>query len=186
MNKTYKDSIQAAQKLLLQSKDAAHDYSHAERVAKDIKAICQAINFRAEEPLLEVCAWWHDVGRLYNPNHEKLSAKLLNKDLKHRGVTYKVRRRAFLSVYKHRLRMHPRTIEGRILRDADKLDEISIERWQKCEETGNHRHNERILKRNLPGLRNKFYFPKSKALYDARIDNFKDYLSGLGVKVDGF
>jgi HD superfamily phosphodiesterase len=116
----YKNSIAEAERLLSHSRDAGHGLGHARRVAKDARAIAASLGYE-DLDLIEACAWWHDVGRLYNTDHEKLSARLMSQDLKMRGVDYKTRRKAYKAVYKHRWDMEPSTIEGKIIKTPTSL-----------------------------------------------------------------
>ncbi len=158
-----------------------HDYSHAERVVKNARYIGKELGFHDVE-LLEVCGWWHDVGRLYNPDHEKLSAKLMADDLKSRGVDFKTRREAYKAVYKHRYDMNPKTVAGKIIKDADKLDFISVERWNKRESAGQHNNNLRNLAM-LPNIRRSFYFEATRLIFDRRLNRFAENLEHQGTLV---
>lgn len=174
MKKPYEDSILAAQRLLQTTHDVGHDIGHARRVAHDVRLIGRQVGYE-DIDLLEVCAWWHDVGRLYNPNHEVLSAKLMSRDLKKRGIGYKTRRQAYKAVYRHRLTMHPKTVQGKIIKDADKLDFLSVERWNSREATGERLKNQKNLAR-LPYVRQHLYFGVSRQLFDERLGGFAENL----------
>jgi hypothetical protein len=170
----YKESILEAQHIMKTTKDVGHDFGHAQRVARDVRLIGEQIGYK-DVDLLEVCAWWHDVGRLYHPDHEKLSAKLMIYDLKKRGVNYWTRREAYKAVYKHRWDMEPKTIQGQIIKDADKLDFISIERWNQRKMAGDMDSNHRNLKR-LAYVREHLYFDASRQLFDKRLAAFNHIL----------
>lgn len=174
----YKNSILEAQRLLRSTDDVGHDFGHGQRVVKNARLIGTKIGF-SDLDLLEVCGWWHDVGRLYNPNHEKLSAKLMSRDLKRRGVDYKTRRRAYKAVYKHRWDMKPKTLQGCVIKDADKLDFISVERWRQRERAGDRTHNQKILGM-LPQVRQNLYFDISRQLFDKRLEEFAENLEHSG------
>lgn len=155
--------------------DVGHDLTHAQRVAADARVIGVDLNYD-DLDFLELCGWWHDVGRIYNPDHEKLSAKLMCQDLKRRGVAHKTRRLAHKAVYKHRWDMEPKTIEGRIIKDADKLDFISVERWNMRQVAGDQVRNQKNLDR-LPYIRSHFYFDISRRLFDQRLGAFAENLA---------
>jgi HD superfamily phosphodiesterase len=162
------------------TKDVGHDFGHAQRVARDVRLIGEKLGYE-DVDLLEVCAWWHDVGRLYHPDHEKLSAKLMIYDLKKRGVDYWTRREAYKAVYKHRWDMEPKTMQGQIIKDADKLDFISVERWNQRVAAHDMKSNHRNLSR-LPYVRKHFYFDISRQLFDKRIGKFAENLEHAGAR----
>ena len=156
------------------ARDPGHDKEHARRVARDAHKIAVELGY-TDPDLIEVCAWWHDVGRLYQNDHEKLSAHLLSRDLKTRAVSLSTRRKAYKAVYKHRWDMEPSTIEGKIIKDADKLDFLSTERWNQRQDAGEESANQSNLKL-LPYVRKHLYFEVSRRLFDERLGDFAENL----------
>lgn len=177
----YKNSILEAQQLLKKTHDVGHDFGHSRRVAQNARLIGEKLGYK-DIDLLEVCGWWHDIGRLYNPDHEKLSAKLMSRDLKKRGVDFRVRRQAYKAVYKHRWDMDPKTMQGMIIKDADKLDFISVERWRQREAAGDMKSNRRNLEM-LPYVRMHFYFDETRQIFDERLAVFAENLEYSGAMI---
>lgn len=167
----YSNLTLSAKTLLLEASDKAHDVLHAQRVAENARIIADELEY-GNADLLELCGWWHDVGRLIdNANHEKISADMLKKELLSEGFDETTASTAYQSVVFHKWNMKPETIEGQIIRDADKLDFISIERWNACLSAGQYEHLNDISEL-LPALRGMLHFPESKMLYDNRISSF--------------
>lgn len=75
--------------------------------------------------------------------------------------------------------MEPKTLEGEIIRDADKLEFISIARWKSRLE------NDDIVSLNycadlLPKLRNELlHLDVSKKIFDRKIINFKTFIRSV-------
>jgi len=167
----FKDSILEAKRLLANSKDKAHDIEHAHRVSEDCVRIGKSLGYENLN-LLELCGWWHDVGRLINDdNHENISANMLKSDLLTRGYDGKTAQTAYDAIVFHKWSMNPKTLEGDIVRDADKLDFISIERWRACIESSQLKHLKDIkaLLNKLPEL---FALDESKNLFTQRFEIF--------------
>jgi hypothetical protein len=75
--------------------------------------------------------------------------------------------------------MQPKTIDGKIIRDADKLDFVSIPRWKSCLENNNIEALQ-DLSNLLPQLRNEFLHLKiSKKIYDNQIIKFKEFIQDI-------
>lgn len=61
---TIKQLIRLAKRRMRQSSDPIHDIGHARRVARYAAFIGQSCALSSEEQtILEIAAWWHDVGR---------------------------------------------------------------------------------------------------------------------------
>lgn len=159
---------------LKHSSEAEHDLGHAKRVAADARQIAQILNY-PQPDLLEVCGWWHDVGRLIDPpRHETISARMLRDCLQRLGADAALAQRAHDAVVAHGLDMQPETLAGQIIRDCDKLEYIAIKRWETC--LNNHYpHRLVTAARNyqkLPGL---LQLQPTKELYEQRLPQFQRY-----------
>jgi HD superfamily phosphodiesterase len=73
------------------------------------------------------------------------------------------------AIENHKWNMKPKTKEGLIVKDADKLAFIGIERWNYC--LDNNQKLDEIIAL-LPQLRNNIlFFEESKKIYDREIIN---------------
>ncbi len=173
-NKILKKSIRDAQKWMQLMNDPAHDIEHVKSVKKTALQISKEIGYK-NLLLIEVICWWHDVGRLFSPVHEELSAQIAKYNLLGYGCDEKTVLIVYEGIRFHKWKMKPKTLEGNILRDADKLDFISINRWKKCIEQNQLEHIKPIIVL-LPKLRNILKLDTSKKLYDIRIKKFNSFL----------
>lgn len=126
--KIYQTSIKTAQEYIKQIEDLSHGMDHIAKVV-ELSAII-AKNFpQVDQELIEVAAWWHDVGRLQcDEGHEKVSAQMADENLKKLGLKEDKCQIVFNAIINHRWMMTPKTLEGKIIRDADKLDFLSVDR----------------------------------------------------------
>lgn len=109
--------------------DVIHDFGHVDRCASTA-ALLSSVYPYAHTAVVEICAWWHDIGRLSGPtHHEARSADMLGQELLRAGVDESVVPDFTQAVAFHKWSMRPTSLEGKIVRDADKLDTISAERW---------------------------------------------------------
>lgn len=175
MKLVYNASIDSAQQYLEQATDQSHDASHGYRVAYNVRQIARGLDYQDPE-FLEVCAWWHDVGRIYTaPNHEELSARMLWADLNSRAVDEATCLKAYEAIRFHRFDMHPRTLEGKIIRDADKLDFLDRGRWSKGIEAQEWQSLQTKASL-LPHLREMLELEESKRLYDGWVGEFRSFI----------
>jgi len=152
------------------SLDPAHDFGHSESVTKTALEICRKIGYKDMKVIRVIC-WWHDVGRLFSPIHEELSAQIAKYNLEGLRVDDQTIGKVYQGIRFHKWSMRPETIEGNILRDADKLDFISIERWRKCLEKDELEHLGPIVNL-LSQLREILYFEESKNIYNKKMKIF--------------
>jgi putative nucleotidyltransferase with HDIG domain len=176
MRKEFEKAVKEGKKLNSLLGDSAHSFEHSESVVKSALKIAEEYP-EVDSDLIEVAGWWHDVGRLHdNENHERVSAEMLKNFLKELKVEEEVCEKAYNAVVFHRWSMKPETIEGEIIRDADKLDFISIKRWKHLLNDNNMKVLNDIS-RHLPVLREKLlHLDASKRIYDQKISAFKDFI----------
>lgn len=163
-------SIKIAKDFLLLSDDPAHGMIHTKSVVNTASKICDEIKYK-DKKLIETACWWHDVGRLFSPIHEDLSGQIARANLLGLGVAPDKADIAYQAIRFHKWKMIPKTLEGDILRDADKLDFISIERWKECFKEKRLEHIIPIVGL-LPKLREILKLETSKEIYDGKILNF--------------
>ena len=175
--------IRQAKKLLSKTNDVFQGTRHARGVlsaAKEIMKYYPEANRRA----VIIAAWWHDVGRIHQQeNHEKLSADLATKELSNRNYDKTFIETVYNAIELHGLLMHPKTIEGMIIRDADKLNYISIPRWRRVLNSIEYTNDIAGSKKTLQRFRDRilrlgdsiFELDIAKQIYNYRFPKFKKY-----------
>ncbi|MGW8184548.1 MAG: HD domain-containing protein [Candidatus Moraniibacteriota bacterium] len=165
----YNASLKEAKRLMLLSKDDTHDFRHAKEVAYYASKIGRELNY-PDIKFLKLAAWWHDVGRLYKEEHEELSAQMAKDNLSILGSDENEVEKMFNAIKLHKWNMQPETIEGNIIRDADKLDCLSSSRWKKSKK-GDGKYMNSLIPL-LPNLKSMLYFEISKKIYDQKAESF--------------
>ena len=177
MNQIFSKSIETAQNYLSKNKDSAHDLDHTREVVKLSIKICKRINYQNVE-LIEVAAWWHDVGRLFDSIHEEISGKMARDNLIGLGCISEDANLVQEAIRFHKWNMVPKCLEGEIIRDSDKLQFISVDRWKKCIEAEEYTHIKPIIPL-LPKLRNLLKLEISKSIYDEMMGDFVNFIKEI-------
>ena len=162
-------------------KDDVHGFSHTERVHE--LSIQIGKNLGANLFILRISALLHDVGRIrernssLKENHADLSAKMASQFLN--TLNFKISEKDKLNII-HCIRAHsfsnnivPKTLEAKILSDADKLDALgaiglyrtigfTIKKKGGIDQVIEHLEN-KILK-----LRDRLHLEKSREIADER------------------
>lgn len=103
-------------------KDKEHDINHINDVVYYTKRILECTSDQVNEEACIISAYWHDVGRIKIGNgHEKLSAEMLKAEMEKCKYDKKFIEECYKTIEFHKWNMMPTTIEGLILKDADKL-----------------------------------------------------------------
>lgn len=168
-NIAYKKSMQEAKKIMQEIADKSHDFEHAKAVARNSILISKKLRY-ANIDLLKLAAWWHDTGRLYQEDHEKISAKMAKENLLFLGASKEDVQEIYDAIRFHKWNMKPKTLAGKIIRDADKLDFLSISRWKNSKNSNNKYANS--ISPILPNLRLLLSLEISKKIFDKRIKTF--------------
>ena len=168
IEKKYKNIIDIAKEYMQSISDYEHNINHMNDVVHYTKLLIERLNIEIDVDVCIISAYWHDVGRIkVNEGHEKLSAEMLKevmKDYKYDDILID---KCYKAIENHKWNMTPETIEGLIIKDADKLAWIGIGRWKSC-----IKNNQRLdtIVFLLPKLRNEIlYFDESKEIYDEDI-----------------
>jgi hypothetical protein len=110
-------------------RDVVHDIGHVRRCVSNAMELCTEYPY-SRRAAVELAAWWHDVGRLDgSAGHEARGAQILATELRQRGVGEDMVSDLIDAIAFHKWSMLPATLEGKIIRDADKLDAVCLERW---------------------------------------------------------
>ncbi len=175
MKQIYIDSITKAKSYYKDFSDVLHDLSHSERVAENARAIAQELNYK-DPDFLELCAFWHDVARtLKKEPHEEAGAIMARDDLLARGAVQELANLAYEAIRFHKSTANPITVEGKIIRDADKLDIFSAVRWERCIKAGWTEYYAEDLKKTVENLQKYpaiFTYDYTKKLYQERLPKF--------------
>ena len=166
--------INIAIEKMKQSKDPKHNLVHTLDVVKYTKEILEKED-KANKEVCIVAAYWHDVGRLQqNKGHELISANELKIEMEKQNYPAEFIEKCYKAIYKHSWKKIPDTLEGIIIRDADKIDFVGINRWKECIKNGCR--FEKILEL-LPTLRKDILkLEVSKEIYDREIGKLVVFL----------
>lgn len=128
----HKNLICIAKDYMSKVDDPKHSTDHMESVAKYVKEILISEK-EADKEVCIISAYWHDVGRLYGEeNHAKVSAKMLEEEMQKLGYDEDFIKKCVKAINNHGWYESPETLEGTIIRDADKIDFVGISRWKNC------------------------------------------------------
>lgn len=182
MKQIFVDSIDKAKSYYDDSEDVLHDLSHSERVAENAREIADSLAYKNPDSL-ELCAYWHDVARTQGKEpHEEAGAVMARDDLLTRGASQDLANLAYEAIRFHKSTANPVTVEGKIIRDADKLDIFSVVRWKKCVKAGWTEYYAEDLKKAMdnlhkyPGI---FTYDYTKKLYKERLPEFLKFCSSI-------
>lgn len=165
--------LQKAAKIMETVSDPKHSISHMYSVVNYTKEILSQIE--ADKEVCIISAYWHDVGRSQlDKGHAKLSAEMLRTEMQNLGYDDEVVEKCYKAVCKHGWNEQPETLEGIIIRDADKIDFVGIGRWSQCIE--NDCKFTKILDL-LPTMRKELLrLDCSKEIFDREIANLVEFL----------
>lgn len=178
-NKNKKLIDAAIEKTKLCENDPLHFIGHTIDVVNYVKELLEEIP--ANKEICIIAAYWHDVGRsVKDIGHEEESGKMLKEEMEKLGYNNKMINACYLSVVNHKRSSNPETIEGKIVRDADKIAYIGKNRWERCIEENPESLNE-IIDIYLPILRNDLLrLECSKRLFDRDMKSYiQDYMEIL-------
>lgn len=188
MNAKTRAAIKEAERLLnIRSYDSAHDISHHRSVLKTARAISKHVSEAHDTQLLEIACMWHDVvSKDYDDINHKIvtadTAQCLKDFMLNAKFTEAQAETVFLAVKHHEFDDTPVNTEGKILFDADKLDNLNLERVRRFVAS------DRIgdipkwkLKAYIKGgvaiikaTRSRLHFSYSRQLFDQTVDKLWD------------
>lgn len=178
---------QAKQLLIDSASDIFHGIHHAKGVVTTAKEILKYYP-AADKRVVIIAAWWHDVGRKdISEGHEQHSANLVSTELAKLGYDKDFIDKVSNAIKFHGLSMHPATIEGQIIRDADKLGYISISRWKRVLKSPEYKSETASGKSKLLKFRDKIFrldssmleLDISKQIYDYKFPKFEYYINKI-------
>ena len=159
-----------------------HDLLHTKRVVENAAEIAKSLGYK-DLDFLELCVYWHDVARTQNIEpHEEPSAATARDDLLARGADQEVANLVYEAIRFHKSTANPTTVEGKIIRDADKLDIFSVVRWEKCVKAGELENYAEELRKTIDNL---YKYPDAltydytKKLYEEQLPKFLKYYESI-------
>jgi len=173
---SFAQSIEQAREYINKTDNPSRAIAHTKAVAHFARNLAEKYP-EIDDDLVETAAWWHDTGRLFDPeNHEKISAEMAYESLKKLKADKSVCKKVFDAIIFHRWSMQPETMEGEIIRDADKLDFFTPARWEYLLEDEDYDSLE-YFSGLLPRFTSEFlHLEQSKKLYEKVICSLCGYL----------
>lgn len=168
IEKKHEELINCAKQYMVLIEDREHDVNHMNDVVEYAKNILDNLDEKLNVEACIIGAYWHDVGRTkVQQGHEKVSAQILAETMKKMNYDEKFTKKCCESIEFHKYDMTPTTIEGLVVKDADKVAWIGSGRWKSCI---NEKQRLDSIVELLPRLRNEIlHFDYSKKLYDQEI-----------------
>lgn len=178
----YKNLISIAKDYMSKVDDPKHSTTHMESVVKYVKEILE-FEKTADKEVCILSAYWHDVGRLHGEKgHAGLSAEMMQEEMKKQNYDEEFIEKCVKAISNHGWYETPETLEGIIIRDADKIDFVGIPRWKSCIE--NDCQFKKILDL-LPTLRKDILrLECSREIYDREVGILIRYLHNIIFKID--
>lgn len=154
--------------------DPKHSIIHTKSVVEYTTKILENEE-KANKEVCIIAAYWHDVGRsIQGKDHSIISADMLKSEMEKLNYESDFINKCYLAVYKHSWYDVPDTLEGIIVRDADKIDFIGVERWKHCIE--NNVKLDDVIKM-FPRLRNDLIMLEtSRKIYDEEVLKLVEFL----------
>lgn len=120
----YTEICRDALDIMLSIRDGAHNVEHIVRVYDWSRELAK--NYpKADLNVLKVAAYWHDVGRKYKSqktdNHNIISGKMVEEYLLKKEAPKVYISKVKEAVINHSFKFKSKSIEGKIIHDADKL-----------------------------------------------------------------
>lgn len=173
--------IEKAIEIMKQVTDQKHALSHVEAVVNYTKEILTQVN-EADKEVCIISAYWHDIGRIEGAKgHAQISADRIQEEMRRLSYPEEMIEKCYLAIYKHSWKEEPETLEGIIIRDADKIDFVGIGRWKECIET-NCKFDK--IPKMLPTMRKEILkLDCSKEIFDREIGKLVGYLHDQVFKI---
>ena len=171
----YEKLINKAKEYMSQITDYEHDINHMQDVVNYTYELLEKLKIDVDNEVCIIAAYWHDVGRIKCiEEHEKASAEMLKEEMEKEKYNHYFIDKCDLAIVNHKWNMTPKTNEGLVVKDADKLAWIGKERWKTC--LINNQKLDSIISL-LPKLKNEILiFEESKSIYDRDIIKLVDLL----------
>lgn len=166
----------AIEKIKVCDNDPLHFIGHTIDVVNYVKELLEVIP--ANKEICFIAAYWHDVGRsVLDKGHEEESGRILKEEMAKLDYSDEMIEQCYSAVVNHKRKCVPPTIEGKIIRDADKIAYIGKNRWKRCIEENPEALDE-IIEIYLPILREEILnLEYSRELFDRDMNTYvKQYI----------
>ena len=177
IEKRHKIIISKGIKLNKQVKKDGYGYQRTLDIIDNMQDIIEGLpeDTKIDIDACVIAGYWLDVGKGANvENPEKISANMLSDALAKENYDKKFIKTCYEAIIHHRWNMIPNTIEGHLVKDADKISFIGVERWKECIEK---KQRIDLTMKLLSTLRNEMlYFNISKTIYDEKIVDLVQFL----------
>lgn len=204
MEANTRNAVKEAERLLaIRSYDSAHDLAHHKSVLLTALDIAKNISEELEPDILEIACMWHDViSKDYEViDHKQVThdtAEYLKQFMIKTGFAEDQANTASMAVRHHEFGDKPVNTEGKVLFDADKLDNLNLDRVRRFVASDKAGGVPRWkLKAYVKGgiaiiklTRSKLHFGYSKQLFDKTVNDLWDdkevagYAEKYGVDLD--
>ena len=175
----------AIEKMKVCENDPLHFIGHTIDVVNYVKELLEEIP--ANKEICIIAAYWHDVGRsVTDKGHEEESGRILKEEMEKLSYSNEIIEQCYSAVVNHKRKCIPPTVEGKIVRDADKIAYIGKNRWKRCIEEEPEALDE-IIEVYLPILREELLrLEDSKELFDIGMNAYvKEYIETIKNKKEG-
>jgi HD superfamily phosphodiesterase len=162
--------------------DAGHDVHHHKAVWKNCQWIISQEGLRVDEDVLQVAAWWHDY------DHGSKVHPTLRKVMRKYRVGKRDRNRVVELINEHSFADKQVSPEGQVLYDADKLEYVSVSRWERAMKKLNEkqmRKYKNLFNQRLDKVRKGFYFPVAQKMFDERFKDWQEWAKKEGLYKKG-
>ena len=134
-----KEAIKIAKSYLERIKDGIHEIDHTERVIKSALEIARDYS-RINPDTQELICWFHDVGLAIKPSkeHIKESQRIVKKELKE--LLGEGTLEVLAEAIDHTSQIEYKYLEQQILKEADIIDGINMERFKTAEKDSLKEH----------------------------------------------
>lgn len=170
IERKHKKLIDVAKNIMQKTGDPLHNYQHMIDVVNYTKELLEVgngieYNLGLDEEVCIISAYFHDVGRsVCGAGHEKVSCEMLTKEMTKLNYDKELISKCVDAIEFHKWSMNPKTNEGLVIKDADKIAWVGAKRWQECIE---HNYPLKSIIELLPRLRNEIlYFEFSRIIFD--------------------
>ena len=183
IERKYEGLINIAKDYMKRVDDPKHSISHMESVVRYVKEIL-TYDLKVDKEVCILGAYFHDVGRIEGAEgHAKRSAKMIEEVLRQTNFKEDFIQKCIKAIENHGWDEMPETLEGIVIRDADKIDFVGISRWKNCIEN-NCKFGD-ILDL-LPTMRKELLkLECSKEIFDREIGILIRYLHNIIYNIEG-